>query len=162
MPVQGGFAMVIPPTAPDARRLLVQFALWLPRAGLEADAGDALQIVLAEAVNNIVEHGGCNGKETISVRIFPVGRGRFRIDIRDCGRKIPKAALAGFAASLPCDANRQVDALSEDGFGWQLISALACHVHYECDRNGNRLCLVLETRPETRSGARHQRATRSP
>ncbi|SIT77816.1 ATP-binding protein [Pontibaca methylaminivorans] len=137
--------MTIPPTAPDARRLLVQLALWLPRAGVGADDGDALQIVLAEAVNNIVEHGCCGMGEAISVRIAPVGRRRLFIDIHDRGRKIPQAALACRPAP-PCASGGPDGRLSEGGFGWQLIRALVRGVHYGQDGTGNRLCLILEIR----------------
>ena len=144
-----GFAMTIPPTAPDTRRLLMQLALWLRRAGLGAEDGDTLQIVLAEAVNNIVEHGGCNTGEAISVRIAPDGPRRLFIDIHDRGRRIPQAALAGRPDPLPCASGGPAGAISEGGFGWQLIRSLVRGVHYGQDGNGNRLCLILEIRADT-------------
>ena len=90
------------------------------------DARDAAQIVLAEALNNIVEHAYAQfpGEIEVMVEVCPKG---IRCTIADSGRPMPDGCLPEGQLDLPCAGSD----LPEGGFGWGLIRTLSQDLAYQ-------------------------------
>lgn len=100
-------------------------------SGLSPDDSGTAEIVLAEVLNNVVEHAYSRNSGEIEVSLRPAGRSLW-CTIIDCGAEMPGSALpAGQAVSLT-----DTD-MPEGGFGWFLIRALACDLTYRRDRERN-------------------------
>lgn len=89
----------------------------------DEDCGTA-EIVLAEALNNVVEHAYAASPGEIELTVTLSG-GALTCTIRDQGRPMPGALPAG---TLPALA--PPDHIPEGGFGWHLIRALSRDLHY--------------------------------
>lgn len=84
-----------------------------------------VEVVLAEALNNVVEHAYCqsDGQIELFVRIVS---GRLLCDIFDTGAAMPNGDLPpGLAIPITPD-----DDLPEGGFGWLLIRSLTQNLRY--------------------------------
>ena len=98
---------------------------------MSADARDTAQIVLAEALNNIVEHAYAQAPGEIELTIGVSARG-LSCRIMDAGRPLPGVGVpAGGLAPL-----RPGEDLPEGGFGWHLIRTLSEDLNYR--REGER------------------------
>lgn len=95
---------------------------------------DDVQIVLAEALNNIVEHaykGGSFGAIALTVTL----RDRHvHLCLTDWGHALPDNAVPRAQGPDP-------DTLSEGGYGWFLIHALTSEIRYARIARSNRLTL---------------------
>jgi len=101
---------------------------------INADLRGTAEIVIAEALNNIVEHAyaECPGSIEISVNLDKDG---LDCTIADFGAPMPNHALpAGHAHDLA-----QMADLPEGGFGWFLIRTLAQDLRYARSRDQNYL-----------------------
>ena len=132
-------------------RVSVQSGLHAPRhalskllaelRGLELDVEEAgaVELILAEALNNICEHA-YEGQEDVGPIEIQCTHGPtgLQIEIEDEGLPMP-----GGQTPLEMQADVDVDTedLPEDGFGWFLIKDLAKDVEYS--RNGPRNQLSL-------------------
>lgn len=98
----------------------------------QEDTG-ALELILAEVLNNIVEHGyGNSGEGTISITVLADDSG-LTCSIGDFGPELPAECLCPDATRpAPVD-------LPEGGFGWFLIRDLAHDLRYERHEGRNRL-----------------------
>ena len=113
-------------------------------AGLTEESRGTAEIVLAEALNNVVEHAYARypGKiEVVMRRRDP----ELLFDIRDDGLPMP-------GAEPPLGRLREVleiDDLPEGGFGWFLIRSLAHGLAYRRlnDRNLLSFCVPADYRP---------------
>ena len=100
-----------------------------------------LELMLVEAVNNVIEHAYENkaGKD-IRVRVEYDPAEQFKMIISDQGNPIPGAQiqtrLTGDDVPMP-----EPESLPEGGWGLGLISMLADSLHYECNQDGNHLHL---------------------
>jgi serine/threonine-protein kinase RsbW len=105
----------------------------------EDDRGTA-EIVLSEALNNIVEHAyaASQGKIEVSVRAM---KGALICTIIDQGLPMPGEKLP--AGHLP--EVRGVEDLPEGGFGWHLIRALSNDLVYRRIEGRNELRFSLMT-----------------
>jgi serine/threonine-protein kinase RsbW len=111
----------------------------------EPEAQVAIEIAIAEAVNNIVEHGYAGMKPgEICVRIHP-SPARVRIEIIDSGAPYPGGLVPEPSTH---DLSRSIHDLPEGGFGWLLIRRLASGVAYRRKKGRNHLFLAIE-RPAT-------------
>ncbi|MDE3120537.1 MAG: ATP-binding protein [Paracoccaceae bacterium] len=125
----------------DAFAVRATLAQLLPRLAelipCEDDLG-AAEIVLAEVLNNIVEHAyrGRRGDIEVDLTITPEG---VRFVVTDSGDPFPDRRLP----SGRLVAGRLTDSLSEGGFGWHLIRNLSRELHYERNRGQNRLSFLL-------------------
>lgn len=108
-------------------------------AGTRFDAArDTVQIVLAEVLNNIVEHG-YRQMPTGAVAVNLEGLDNvLLIDVTDWGQAYPDECLPDSIAPDP-------ERMSEGGYGWFLIHALMTSVAYERRGSANRLTLSLVT-----------------
>lgn len=92
------------------------------------------EIVLAEVLNNIVEHAYRDNRGEIELSL-EVSRGRLTCQVTDCGHPMPDG-------QLPPAIEHKLDGetpLPEGGFGWSMIRALAQDLEY-CHSDGvNRL-----------------------
>ena len=106
----------------------------------EEHVGD-VQIALAEAVNNVVEHA-YSGQATgeISIRC-DLEREQLWIRISDAGPPFPGDRLP---AGERADVSGPLEDLPEGGFGWFLIRELANQIHYERQDDRNQLSLCFE------------------
>ena len=102
--------------------------------GLAPEALIRLEIVLTEALNNVVLHGGLPPGAGIDLAVRKDGAGVW-VEIRDPGRPVP-AELFGTARD-PAD----LDPLAESGRGIPLIVALSDALRYESRDGAN--CLTL-------------------
>ncbi|WP_278921986.1 MULTISPECIES: ATP-binding protein [Pseudophaeobacter] len=106
-------------------------------------AGD-VQIALAEAVNNVVEHayaGTEKGDVRIKCNLYPQ---ELRIQICDAGFPLTDCALP---PGEPADLSGPIETLPEGGFGWFLIRELTSRLHYERLGRNNRLSLYFQVPP---------------
>ncbi len=114
---------------------------------LDVEERGTIELVLAEALNNIVEHAypDPDARGTIDLTVTAQADGlHFRIE--DDGKPMPDGHLPlGEAADLEVDS---MD-LPEGGFGWFLIRGLAKDVHYSraSGRNVLTLRLVISRAP---------------
>lgn len=105
--------------------------------GLSAGAIESCELVLAEAMNNIVEHAYAEADGSLRLTLL---RGRHRVICRlmDCGRPMPGLTLP------PCRLPAQDDSLAEGGYGWFLIHSLSQRLHYRRADGMNRLFIVVQ------------------
>ncbi len=148
MPDDGGGAGVMPAASfrmtsdplsvRDGLRLALQSA---PLSLLNPGDRSTAEIVLAEVLNNVVEHAysGQAGPIRLWLDHEP---GRLRCRIEDEGAPMPGGCLP--AGRLPDTAE-----LAEGGFGWHLIRSLALDLQYERAGGTNRLHFDL---PAEQSG----------
>jgi len=109
-------------------------------ADLRSDLRARTEIVLAEVLNNVVEHAYADGPGEIILHLRCV-QGGVICRIRDFGRAMPGLALPRGAAIGPDPVE-----LPEGGFGWHLIRCLTEDLQY-CRRDSrNELSFRL---PET-------------
>lgn len=112
---------------------------------LPAEVRGTLELVLAEALNNVVEHAhGGRRDGAVEVRVAHDGSERAPVltcELIDDGDPMPDGE-----APTPCSLEIEADAalLPEGGFGWLLIRELARDVDYERMGNRNRLRFQLD------------------
>ena len=94
-------------------------------AGLSADAQGTAEIVLAEVLNNIVEHAYARycGDIQVTLRLTD---GHLWVHVCDCGLPLPGHALPlGLLPDVEASGE-----LPEGGFGWHLIRLFARELDY--------------------------------
>ena len=118
--------------------LLAEIREWMIKVGVGNDKNTDVQIVLAEALNNVIEHGFTHERTgTIEIDIEVSGDTTV-VRLTDNGKAFtpPKATKSPMQNS--CD----IDNLPEGGFGWFLIKKIVSS--YEFHRFSNKNLLVLE------------------
>lgn len=97
------------------------------------------ELLLAEVLNNVVEHAYANGAGDIEVSVGLRGRSlMFRV--LDHGAELPGHVLpSGTLAELDPHSD-----LPEGGFGWHMIRALAKDVEYRRQNGCNQLSFRLD------------------
>lgn len=108
--------------------------------GLTAEDRGAAEIVLAEALNNIVEHAYSNSHGEIDITL-QLRQTELICTIVDTGKPmpddtLPEGNLAPFGA---------VKDLPEGGFGWHVIRTLSKDLHYQRQNGRNQLSFRLDT-----------------
>lgn len=121
----------------SVRAALCEVLAWLAGT-VDEDAAGTLQLVLAEVLNNIVEHayGGEGGRIGLQLRKVPGG---LACRILDEGRAMPDGNLpAPPPADLGAlDTDPDFADLPEGGFGWMMIRDLARGLQYRRDGGCN-------------------------
>lgn len=133
----GLLQLCLPATADAVRR-----ALTGPVADILAGVDPALratvETVLAEALNNIVEHAYAGRAGMISLGLHLSPSGLFCC-LNDDGAPMPGGRLP-----VGCQpAGLRGDATPEGGFGWHLIRSLVRDLGYERRGGRNRLCFRI-------------------
>jgi len=125
---------------PDAtRQALGSVRAALAQAGLAPMLVSRVEMVLAEVLNNIVEHaytGEAGGRAWL---VAQVRGGAVSVTITDRGTPVPRHRLGRTA--LP-DADVPRDRLPEGGFGWYLIHSQTDSLGYRREDGAN----ILELR----------------
>ncbi len=130
-------------SAADVRETLGLVRGDLMRLGVNQEHWDTAEIVLAEVLNNVVEHGYAEeggGAITLNLEITPQA---LHVQVRDQGRAFPGLTLPD-ARSHDLTA-LDVDALPEGGFGWALIHHLTQDLAYVRKAGENRLSFAIAT-----------------
>lgn len=115
--------------------------------GIGQDDINKVELVLAEALNNIVEHAcaGCAGQTVC----LDMKKGLDRLDclICDPGHPMP-GGIPPMGHAV--ERNMAIDELPEGGFGWLLIRELSELVRYNRVNDENRLLLTIPVRSPKR------------
>jgi serine/threonine-protein kinase RsbW len=103
---------------------------------------DAAELVLAEVLNNIVEHAQSarHGQIELTIRVTPDG---LACTVVDSGRAMPGD---GPPRGLLPDLSERTADLPEGGFGWHLIRLLATDLAYRRTGQRNELSFRLSAR----------------
>ena len=127
-------------TEADVRAALAECRARLPGIGVSPDMLGSIELVMAEALNNIAEHAYA-GLEP-GPMIIEARRDDAALSIRLCdrGHALPGGALP--AGRLP-DSSGPRDTLPEGGFGWFLIRDLTSAIAYNREGGENRLDLTF-------------------
>ena len=127
------------------RETLNQIRHFISPFALEPAFVDTLELVLAEALNNVVEHAhGDSSDGVIWLRCAREPSG-FVLQIRDDGNAMPNGQIPNTPMALRHGA---LNSVPEGGFGWHLIRHLADQVDYQ--RLAGQNCLTLHV-PFTQS-----------
>lgn len=113
---------------------------------LNGDEIGVAELVLAEVINNVVEHAyPDHSPGRIELAVWPTETG-LRCRVTDHGTALPRPDAHLNAEAPPLG---PVEALPEGGFGWFLIRSLTTELRYERNGNRNRLSFML---PSTQAG----------
>ncbi len=108
---------------------------------LDIEESGAVELVMAEALNNIVEHAYPSGDPAGPINITcEQQRDGLHLTVVDQGRGMPNGQIP---LGAPADLDVALDDLPEGGFGWFLIKDLAKDVRYQRVDPENRLSLRL-------------------
>lgn len=137
-----GMEMDFPGTDPAVRVALGNMQDTLARTGMDPDIIGRFEIVMAEALNNVVEHAYARFPSgRIAVTLQWTGTG-VTCTIVDEGEELPgHTTPKGRAKPEEC----AFEDLPEGGFGWHLIHTLAQDVRYIRSANQNRLSFCIPT-----------------
>jgi serine/threonine-protein kinase RsbW len=105
---------------------------------------DAVELVLAEVMNNIVEHayaGQSNGVIQLTIK---EGSSSLLVEVKDMGLPLPDNALP--VPHLP-DTAADHASLPEGGFGWALIHGMTENLSYARQCGQNRLAFSIPIQP---------------
>lgn len=114
-----------------------------PMRDMNDDARGTAEIVLAEVLNNIVEHAYADAKGEIQVSLHPKPDGVF-VAVSDQGRALPNEALP---QGNPPQSDSDLG-LPEGGFGWFLIRSLVQSLSYQRKGANNHLTFLLPVEAE--------------
>jgi serine/threonine-protein kinase RsbW len=129
--------LVIPADTLAVRNALVRMCDTPVLQSLPEDDRGTVEIVLAEVLNNIVEHACSDGMGEIEVTLRRAPDGLL-CQVIDNGVRMPGDRLP--EGSLP--PIKEVD-LPEGGFGWHLIRTLSKELAYSRSEGQNRLTFRL-------------------
>lgn len=128
------------------RAALLELTDGLIRRGVPGAALGSIELVLAEVLNNVVEHAYARGTGPIEITLTPTGR-HLQCRVCDQGRGMPQNALPK-AAEIAVDG--PIADLPEGGFGWTLIHKLADDIAYTRAGDTNRLTFRIPTQAAAR------------
>ncbi|WP_427913077.1 ATP-binding protein [Ramlibacter sp. MMS24-I3-19] len=134
--------LLVAPTLSEVAQATQQVRALLPDWLSESER-DAIELALAEALTNIVQHGfGRAGGQPVRLRLRERG-GALEVDVWDQGRPIPKDLLsqADPSTTFLFDPTN-LAGLPEGGMGLALIKAAFHEVRYGSRDGVNRLHLV--------------------
>ena len=116
-------------------RLAIETAMsTLDPLGLTSEERGSVEIVLAEALNNVVEHAYSPGDPGEIKLVLRHGRAGLLIEIRDTGKPMPNGKTP--LGLHPADVKPR-DPLPEGGYGWFLIRELARDLVYDRENGEN-------------------------
>ncbi|MEC8668753.1 MAG: ATP-binding protein [Pseudomonadota bacterium] len=132
------------PTAPEkVRAALADLRRRLSPLGFEEEELGSVELVTAEALNNIVEHAhGGNSHGQIRLT-WDFGATGLLIRIEDDGTPMPDGRMPLMDHAGAPEPPAHLPDLPEGGFGWFLITALARNVQYRRERDLNVLTYRL-------------------
>ena len=110
-------------------------------AGVAMEDANRLEIALAEALNNVVEHGFAGldpGIVRLDLQSVPTS---IRVEIADGGHPYPNNRLP---EPKRHDLTCELADLPEGGFGWTLIHDLVSKIEYNRRAGENHLCMIFD------------------
>lgn len=124
----------------DVRRSMMLLPGLLTKMGVRSVDIETSELILAEALNNIIEHAfeGA-GQSCISLALTRQGETLVCV-LRDQGKRMPGDRLP---QGKPADTGADIDDLPEGGFGWMLIRRLTQNLVYRRVDGWNRLELII-------------------
>lgn len=129
----------VPGTADSVREVLRWLLINDPMLRLPEDVRGAAELVLAEALNNVVEHAYARFSGTVRIMMTRKDDG-LRVVIEDDGLEMPGYDLPAGELAEP----KQTEELLEGGYGWFLIRRLTKSLAYRRLGGCNRLSFLLE------------------
>lgn len=137
MPEQGGstqadkpaqdLRLVLPGTMIGVRQALAVMRDWLAQVGHDEPNLGTSEVVVAEALNNIVEHAYADLQGAIEMVIGSSDAG-LTFEVTDSGQPMPEGQVPlGRIRDYPSDPTK----LPEGGFGWFLIHELTEALTYQ-------------------------------
>lgn len=119
----------------DNVRLAVENAMAkLAPLRLSEEDTTSIELILAEALNNVVEHAYPPGQPGNVKLVMRHGRAGILIEVRDTGKPMPDGKTP---LGLHPHEKQPDEALPEGGFGWYLIRQLARDVVYDRENGEN-------------------------
>lgn len=122
----------------ETRAALLAVCDGLRRTGIAEDDLASTELILAEVLNNIVEHAYASGEGVVDLCIELRHEGLFCL-IRDHGTTMPNGRPP--CPSPPC-INPSFE-LPEGGFGWHIIRSLTTQLGYRQEDGWNALSFVV-------------------
>lgn len=123
------------------REALSRLLAALRPLNLDIEDAGTVELVMAEAMNNIVEHAYPEGDSPGPIRLACAhGGDGLYVKITDSGRPMPDGTTP---VGRPTNLNVDFSDLPEGGFGWFLIQDLAKEVEYRRINNDNQLTFRL-------------------
>lgn len=113
---------------------------------LSGEEYGTIELVLAEVMNNIVEHAYASDPDgMIELKITPTSKG-LNCELRDDGNPMPDGAVPlGHLPTANTGPMADIDDLPEGGFGWFLIRDLARDLEYSHQNGKNILTFRIAT-----------------
>lgn len=135
----GGLHLIFLASPPAVRDSLAQILAAPPLRGLSPEARSTAELVLAEVLNNVVEHAYPVGPGPVAVTLTPAPAG-IRCLVVDHGLAMPGGTLP--TGKLPA-VGTALECLPEGGFGWHLIRSLTRELTYFRTGGSNRVSFLL-------------------
>ncbi len=146
-PMAEDLLLTFPANDLAVRDALAQATAFLRDCGLQAGFCGSVELVLAEAMNNIIEHAYAGRQDGQVALHIVLEDGALAISLEDSGEPMPGGqAPRGQAHDLACD----LEDLPEGGFGWFLIRQLTEDLVFSRVDGRNRLSFRMY--PEETSG----------
>ncbi len=128
--------LIFPCSDLAVRATLLNLSQKLADYDLSQEEIGSVELVLAEVMNNIVEHAYKDVQNGIIDLKIAMEKNGLNFTVSDTGHPMPKGEIPmGNRALLDCE----LDALPEGGFGWFLIRDLARELRYQRRGNKNEL-----------------------
>ena len=126
-PQKDPFRIILPASEMSVRRALQRLCAVLSGDLITPDISGTLELVLAEALNNVVEHAYADGAGIIEVNVSATTHA-LSISVKDQGTPMPGGQVPlGEIPNYPTDPQE----LPEGGFGWFLIHDLTDNLSYQ-------------------------------
>lgn len=135
----GGLHLVFLASPLAVRDSLAQIMAAPPLRGLSPEARGIAELVLAEVLNNVVEHAYPAEPGPVAVTLTPVAADIHCLVV-DQGLAMPSGKLP--EGKLPA-VGTPLESLPEGGFGWYLILSLTRDLSYVRVGGSNRLSFLL-------------------
>ncbi len=132
-------SLEIVPTALCVRSALGRIDNWLTSYGLEKECRGNAQLVIAEVLNNIVEHGNLRPEQVIQTTVS-LNYAGITCSVRDEAPEFHVLEASRRVDAEPCAASIQ---LAEGGYGVFLIQTLAQGFRYLDVDHGNHLEFLI-------------------
>jgi serine/threonine-protein kinase RsbW len=134
------FCILTTGTEAAVRAALAESRDKLAAMGISLDMLGAIELVLAEALNNVAEHAYAQMEAgALSIRVQRQDQA-LHIHLRDNGHPLPDGKLPD--GHLP-ESNGPRDSLPEGGFGWFLIRNMTEFIEYHREGDQNHLHLIM-------------------
>ena len=136
------FEIVCDATFEDVRMVLKQMDMRLKAQGVDPDKRGTAQMVLAEAMNNIVEHAYADTPKTGILQLWvDADKDSLRVKLVDGGAPMPWNKVRN-----PRTLRRPLSLkyAKEGGYGWSIITTLATDLGYERINDQNHLSFRID------------------